>query len=130
MVLTSAHNLCFRAKIRTNIKNQLKIVIFTAVENCSKLHRCVSAMNRRRSNYENMLMNYTAIFHGCKNDNFQMKNCDFFLSFAQNIDCWYTLEPPQDRLLVHVRTASVSTHNLCFRAKIRQNEYPCKPQFY
>ena len=23
-----------------------------------------------------------------------------------------------------------STHNLCFRAKIRKHEYPCKPQFY
>ena len=30
-------------------------------------------------------MQYTAIFHGCKNDNFQMKNCDIFLDFAQNI---------------------------------------------
>ena len=39
-------------------------------------------------------MQHTAIFHGCKNDNFQMKNSDFFLIFAQNIDCGYTLEPP------------------------------------
>ena len=23
----------------------------------------------------------------------------------------------------------MSTHNLCFRAKIRKNEYPCKPQY-
>ena len=35
------------------------------------------------------------IFNGCKNDNLQMKNCDIFLIFAQNIDCAYTLEPPQ-----------------------------------
>ena len=27
--------------------------------------------------------------------NFQMKNCDIFLLFAQNIDCGYTLEPFQ-----------------------------------
>ena len=40
-------------------------------------------------------MQYTAIFHGCKNDNFQMKNCDMFLNSAQNIDCGYTLEPSQ-----------------------------------
>ena len=40
-------------------------------------------------------MQYTAIFHGCKNDNFQMKIFDIFLIFAQNIDCEYTLEPPQ-----------------------------------
>ena len=24
----------------------------------------------------------------------------------------------------------MSTHDLCFRAKIRKNEYPCKPYFY
>ena len=39
---------------------------------------------------------YTEIFNGCKKDNFQMKNCDNFLIFAQNID------------------------NLCLRAKIRK----------
>ena len=61
-------------------------------------------------------MQYTAIFHDCKNDNFQMKNCDIFLVFAQNNDCGYTLEPPR-------------TNNLCFRAK-KKNVYPCKPQFY
>ena len=44
--------------------------------------------------YENMPMQYTAFFQGCKNDNFQMKNCDIFLIFAQNIVRWYTLEPP------------------------------------
>ena len=44
--------------------------------------------------YANMPMQYTAIFHGCKNANFQMKNYNIFLIFAQNIDCGYTLEPP------------------------------------
>ena len=38
-------------------------------------------------------MQYTAIFHGYKNDNFLMKMFDIFLIFAQNIDCGYTLEP-------------------------------------
>ena len=42
-----------------------------------------------------MSVQYTAIFHCCKNDNFQMKMFDIFLIFAQNIDCGYTLEPPQ-----------------------------------
>ena len=37
---------------------------------------------------------YTAIFHGCKNDNFQLKICVYFHIFAQNIDYGYTLEPP------------------------------------
>ena len=31
--------------------------------------------------YANMSVQYTAIFHGCKNGNFQMKKCDFFLFF-------------------------------------------------
>ena len=61
----------------------------------------------------NVLQFFTAV----KNDNFQMKNFDVFFFFAQNIDCGYTV--------------LTSTHNLCFRAKIREkNEYPCKPQFY
>ena len=47
------------------------------------------------SHYANMSVQYTAIFHGCKNGNFQMKKCDNFLIFAQNIDRGYTLEPPQ-----------------------------------
>ena len=59
--------------------------------------------------YANMSVQYTAIFHGCKNDNFQMKLFDIFLFFAQNIDCGYTLE-----------AVLTSTHNLCFRAKIRK----------
>ena len=49
----------------------------------------------RFTHYANMSVQYTAIFHGCKNDNFQMKIFDSFLIFAQNIDCGYTLEPPQ-----------------------------------
>ena len=44
-----------------------------------------------------------------------MQKCDIFLIFAQNIDFGYTLEPPQ-------RGGAVitSTHNLCFRAKIKK----------
>ena len=38
--------------------------------------------------------NILQFFHGCKNDNFLMKNCDVFLIFAQNIDRWYMLELP------------------------------------
>ena len=50
-----------------------------------------------------MSMQYTAIFHGCKIDNFQMKIFHMFLIFAQNIDCGYTLEPPQTPVLLHKR---------------------------
>ena len=44
----------------------------------------------------NMSVQYTEIFHGCKNDNFQMIFFYIFLIFAQNIDCGYTLEPPHE----------------------------------
>ena len=30
-----------------------------------------------------------------RTENFQLKNFDNFLIFAQNIDCGYTLEPPR-----------------------------------
>ena len=45
--------------------------------------------------YANMSVQYTAIFHGCKYDKFQMIFFYIFLIFAKNIDCGYTLEPPQ-----------------------------------
>ena len=45
--------------------------------------------------YANMSVQYTAIFHGYKNDYFQIKQCYIFLIFAQNINCGYALEPPR-----------------------------------
>ena len=48
------------------------------------------------AHYENMSVQYTAIFHGCKNDNFQLEKCDHFLIFAL-----------KHRLWVLVRTASL-----------------------
>ena len=46
------------------------------------------------NHYENTPMQYTAIFHGCKNDNSKLKFFDYFHIFAQNIYCGYALEPP------------------------------------
>ena len=46
------------------------------------------------AHYANMSVQYTVIFHGCKNNNFQIKNCNIFHIFAQNIYFGYTLEPP------------------------------------
>ena len=77
-----------------------------------------------RKSFAKTPMQYKAIFHGYKKVNFQMKNFNIFLIFVQNIDCGYTLEPPQFEAVL------MSTHNLCFRAKIRKNVYPCKPQLY
>ena len=44
----------------------------------------------RECHYANTPMQYTAIFHGCKNVHFQMKIFNVFPVFAQNIDCGYT----------------------------------------
>ena len=59
--------------------------------------------------YANTPMQYTAIFHGCKNVHFQMKMFNIVLIFAQNIDCEAVL---------------TSTHNLCFGAKIIKKSIP------
>ena len=47
------------------------------------------------AHYENMPMQYSVIFKVVKTENFKWKILDTFLIFAQNIDCGYTLEPPQ-----------------------------------
>ena len=52
-----------------------------------------------------------------KNENFQIKNSDFFHVSAQNIDCGYSLEPPRRGGSNEYPLAEVvltSTHNLCF----------------
>ena len=61
-------------------------------------HKCLNTQNVAAVtliHYANMSMQYTAIFHGSKKVHFQMKIVNIFLIFAQNIDCGYTLEPPQ-----------------------------------
>ena len=61
--------------------------------NSNSLPRKVSIFAKGDNHYANTPMQYTAIFHGCKNHNFQMKKSAIFLIFSQNIDCGYTLEP-------------------------------------
>ena len=68
--------------------------------------------------YENLPMQYTEIFFSpVKIENFIGFLKIFFLIFAQNIDCGYTLEPPR-------RGGSNKYHNLCFGAKIRKIGIP------
>ena len=47
---------------------------------------CLSVVSRsglwEYIHYENTPIQYTVIFHSCKNDYFQMKNYDIFLIFA------------------------------------------------
>ena len=70
-------------------------------------------------------MQYTAIFHGCKNAHFQMIFFfNIFLMFAQNIDCVHMLEPPQ-------RVGSNESPQFMFQSKTKKKYvYSCKPQFY
>ena len=42
--------------------------------------------------YLNTAVQYSAMFTPVKLTIFRYKNCDYFLKFAQNIDCGYTLE--------------------------------------
>ena len=59
-----------------------------------------------------------------KNENFRIKNSDIFPISAQNIDCGYSLEPPQ-------RGGSNEYPQSMFSSKSKENNvYPCKPQFY
>ena len=70
---------------------------------------------------ENTPMQYTEIFWvQCYKSNILLIRMYliYFLS-AQNIDCGYTLEPPVNRLSI-----LTSTHNLCFRAKLRNLGIP------
>ena len=87
-------SLCNRILI--NEKNKLLIALINHhIRLVDMQLRALRGHSLSTLHYGNMSMQYTAIFHSCKNVNYQVKNCDFFLIFAQNIDCGYTLEPPQ-----------------------------------
>ena len=59
-----------------------------------------------------------------KTETFQIKTFDIFLISAQNIDCWYSIEPPQ-------RGGSNEYPQSMFLSRNKKNNvYPCKPQFY
>ena len=58
-----------------------------------------------------------------KNENFQIKNSDIFHISAQNINCGYSLEPPQ-------RGGSNECPQSMFLSRNTKNNVFCKPQFY
>ena len=66
-------------------------------------------------------MQYTEIILALKIENFQLKNFDIFLIFAQNIYYEYTLEPPR-------RGGSNEYPQSMFWSKDKQNRYtPSNP---
>ena len=77
------------------------------------------------SHYENTpIKKYNENFTTKKLVNFQIKNSNIFHISAQNIDCWYSLEPPR-------RGGSNEYPQSMFLSKNKKNNvYPCKPQFY
>ena len=88
-MLTGSHNQCFERTISTNMST-------TVNPSLTIRKRSIRGLNYMGvSNYENMSMQFTAIFHGSKNEKKIDKTIDNFLIFAQNIDCGYMLEPPQ-----------------------------------
>ena len=52
------------------------------------------------------------------------KNSDIFQVSAQNIDCWYSLEPP------HRGGSNEYPQSVVLSRNKKNNAYPCKPQFY
>ena len=70
------------------------------------------------------LFKYTENFTTKKKWKLSDKNFDSFRISAQNIDCGYSLEPPQ-------RGGSNEYPQSMFLSRYQKiNVYPCKPQFY
>ena len=61
-------------------------------------------------------MQYTAIFNGCKDVNFQLIFCCFLFLLQTEL-----VGSSENHVSEGVIT---STHNLCFRAKKKKNVYP------
>ena len=67
--------------------------------------------------------NKQRFFLALKIENFQLKNVDIFLIFAQNIDCGYSLEPPR-------RGGSIEYPQSMFWSKNKKKRYtPANPSF-
>ena len=73
--------------------------------------------------YENTPIQIYRKISSPKTENFQIKISDIFLVSAQNIDCWYSLEPPR-------RGGSNEYPQSMFWAEIRKIMYtPLNPSF-
>ena len=72
--------------------------------------------------YEYLPMQYTEIFLALKIENFHLKKKKNLI-FTQNIDCWYTFEPPR-------RCGSNEDPQSMFWSKNKKNRYtPAYPSF-
>ena len=73
--------------------------------------------------YENTPIQIYRKFHLQNLNIFRWKTLIFFHTFAQNIDCVNSLEPPR-------RGGSNEYPQSMFLSKKKNHVYPCKPQFY
>ena len=81
-------------------------------------------MKDNDSHYENTPIQIYWKFYNQKWKIFRWKILIFFHISAQNIDCGYSLEPPQ-------RGGSNKYPQSTFLSRNKKNNvYPCKPQFY
>ena len=89
-------------------------------------------MTKWQTNYVIKLIQYTAIFLSCTIENFQFNNIEILSIFAKNIDCGYTLEPPQ--LETPYLGGSIGYPKSMFENKNNKKMYnpvkPCKPKFH
>ena len=91
------------------LSSRIYFIQYPIIRNCWSL---------RKHAYSNMLKILPP-----KNENFQIKNSDIFHIFYQNIDCWYSLEPPR-------RGGSNEYPQSMFWAEIRKLMYtPVNPSF-
>ena len=58
------------------------------------------------------------------NEKFHIKISYIFHISAQNIDCWYSLEPPRQG------GSNEYLQSMFLSRNKKNNVYPCKPQFY
>ena len=70
------------------------------------------------------LFKYIENFTSKKTENFQIKISDMFHISAQNIDCGYSLEPPQQG------GSNEYPQSVFLNRNKKNNVYPCKPQVY
>ena len=85
---------------------------------------CVFLFAFQYTHYENTPIQIYGKFHLQKLKIFPIKNSHIFYISAQNIDCGYSLEPPQRGGSNEYPQSMILSRN----KKI--NVYPCKPQFY
>ena len=83
--------------------------------------RCALLQN---FHYENTPIQIYWKFYLQKKITFQIKISDIFHISAQNIDCGYSLEPPRRG------GSNEYPQSMFLNRNGKNNEYPCKPQFY